>query len=95
MSRRPSKYALTGRAVLEHARKGARQEIREELDGLIERLLRDPLPGSTAGNIQPLKVREFPAMYTVPFDRAVLAYQVTMDMPTVRLRYILWLEPPA
>lgn len=43
-------------------------------------MLEDPLPGGQVPGMRPLKIREVPSMYTVAFDQALLAYQVTADM---------------
>lgn len=87
---RPSSYRIQGDRVFEEI-KDAPEDVRQSFYELIEALSKDPLPGtSEASGILPLQGR-FPGGWTAPFHRGILAYKVTIDIPTVTLMDAWWL----
>lgn len=83
---KPTRYVIDGRRVLEEV-KQAPEEVRESFAALIRVLETDPYPDG-GGAILPIV--DFPNGFSAPFRGGLLAYQVTVDIPSVRLKYVLW-----
>jgi len=92
---RPNRWYLVGDAVLKHVERVAPHVIRKEFRDLCLALQEGPYPGDGVPDIYPLITEpSVPNAFSVPFDDALLAYQVTLDMPAVRLLYVHWSTPP-
>ncbi len=85
MTTRQPKWTVHGEKVLKEL-ESAPRAVRESFVRLIQSLERDPYRG--VPDIMPLK--GFPNGWTAPFDKGLLAYQVTVDMPTIKLKYVFW-----
>jgi hypothetical protein len=82
------RYTYHGDQVLEEI-DAAPDRIKRDFVSVIESLAENPF-GTSIG-VRPLKGLDFsPQMYSVPFDDALLVFQVMADYPIILLVHITW-----
>jgi hypothetical protein len=89
------RYTYHGDQVLEEI-DATPARIKREFVAVIESLAENPF-GTSIG-VHPLKGLDFsPQMFSVPFDGALLVFQVMADYPVILLVHITWLDghPPS
>lgn len=78
------------------------EQVLSEIDGAPDRIKRDFVavaeslsenPYGTSIGVRPLKGLNFtPQMYSVPFDDALLVFQVMADHPVILLIHVTWVD---
>jgi hypothetical protein len=87
------RYWLIGRPVLDYVDRFAPDSVYHQFYDLIEALMEfGPYPEDQPGlGILPLQDPGKPNGFTAPFDRGLLAYQVMLDQPAIKLVDVFWL----
>ena len=74
--------------MLAWARANLTAAQRRDLHARLDDLVRGPFPDDGTALILPLAAVPTPNAFSVPFDECLLAYRVTIDIPTVILTHI-------
>jgi hypothetical protein len=82
---------LLGRRVLKEVR-SKNMAVRQAFDRVLQRLHDHPYPIDELDEVAPLQGFGRPNCYSIPFDEALLAYQIKRDMPAVELLWVVWLN---
>lgn len=87
------RYGVIGRKVLDYVDSFASDDVYEEFYDLLEVLMEyGPYPADNpALGIMEERDPRRPNGFTVPFDAGLLAYQVMLDYPVIKLVDAFWL----
>ncbi|MDP9342163.1 MAG: hypothetical protein M3Q23_08700 [Actinomycetota bacterium] len=85
-------YWLIGQGVLDYIDRFAPDDVYDEFYDLIEVLMEfGPYPDDQPNlGILPLQDPDKPNAFTAPFGDGLLAYQVTLDQPAIKLVDVFW-----
>jgi hypothetical protein len=90
---RPHRYEVIGEGVLDFVDNFAPDLVYDAFYDLLERLMVGPYPDDDPDlGVLPLQDPTKPNGFTAPFDRGLVAYQVTVDIPAIRLVDVFWLD---
>jgi hypothetical protein len=90
---RPCHYEVVGSGVLDYVDRFAPDEVYELFYEKLEALMTGPYPDDDYSlGIMELKDPTKPNGFTAPFNRGLVAYQVTKDFPLIKLVDVFWLD---
>jgi hypothetical protein len=89
---KPHRWHIGGGKVLDYVDKHAPDEVYDAFYDLLDRLVLGPYPDDDPSlGVLPLQDPYKPNGFTAPFDGGLVCYQVTEDIPTVKLVDVFWM----